>query len=375
MIDGSVKNPNRITKILLYSFEDAEGAWEAEGDDWYRWALPVYRMPQGSWAETDGFTRQKIWFIERLFPGETTDPNEIEFSDWMQCYWDSQAGRWVILSPGSGGSDREANPGVVTVAITGESDCEGESFIELGYHVFLATITSRPFGSPTEMRKERSGELTIFDPTGCMLDLTYDPADFTGATAFVSLMYGGEIFDEEYNFKGGSGAGENDVLTTDTYETFRPADSCKPFGWIGGARTGYTASIGPVVPAGTTTFQVRLPEKGIYRITITYGDATDPTNNQIELFDGDRLLETFTGESDTGQVWVSPATEYNFRSANTPLLKITLTNVAGIEGDVEEGIEEVRAIDSRIVKLEILQIDPPTQWEVINRCCIAEDFA
>jgi hypothetical protein len=31
--------------------------------------------------------------------------------------------------------------------------------------------------------------------------------------------------------------------------------------------------------------------------------------------------------------------------------------------------------DTRIVKLVILQVDPPTQWEVINRCCIEKDFA
>jgi hypothetical protein len=260
---------------------------------------------------------------------------------------------------GSTAEPPEPNPGVVTVEITGESDCDGESFDDLGYHVFLATITSRPFGSPTEMRKERSGELTIFDPTGCMLDESYDPEDFIGATAFVSLMYGGEIFDETYNFKN-EASGENYVLPGDTYETFRPATSCKPFGWLGGNRTGYTASIGPLIPNGNTTFQVELPERGVYEVEITYGDATDATDNLITLSDGDRLLRTMTGTSEGGETWVVKD-EYDFKSSNRPLLKINLDNADDR--------------DSRIVKLTIKQIDPPTQWEVINRCCIAEDSA
>jgi hypothetical protein len=276
----------------------------------------------------------------------------------------SGEGWYPEIKPRGGGGgnappQKESNYGVVTVEITGESDCAGETFDDLGFHVFLATITSRPFPHVSEMRKERAGELTIFDPTGCMLDIEYEPADFIGATAFVSLMYGGEIFDEEYNFKD-EATGESYVVPGDTYETFRPADSCKPFGWIGGERTGYTASIGPIVPNGNTTFQVKLPERGIYEVEITYGDATDATDNLITLSDGDRLLKTFEDESETGQTWVDKA-EYNFRSANAPLLKINLDNADDR--------------DSRIVKLTIKQIDPPTQWEVINRCCIAEDLA
>lgn len=254
----------------------------------------------------------------------------------------------------------ESNPGVVTVEITGESPCAGETFDDLGYHVFLATITSRPFGSPEEMRRERGGELTIFDPTGCMLDIEYEPEEFIEATAFVSLMYGGEAFDEEYHFKA-SGSADTDVLPGDDYETFKPSDSCKPFGWIGGSRTGYAASIGPIVPDGATTFQVKLPERGIYEITITYGDATDPTDNLLQLFDGDRLLATLEDASEEGQTFNYGPERFDFKSSNTPLLKIELNNA----GDR----------DSRIVKLEILQIDPPTRWEVINRCCIDADVS
>jgi hypothetical protein len=268
----------------------------------------------------------------------------------------------VVRFGGSGTSTTsdpaESNYGVVTVEITGESDCAGETFDDLGFHVFLATITSRPFPHVEEMRKERAGELTIFDPTGCMLDLLYDPEDFTGATAFVSLMYGGEIYDKKFNFKPGAITNYVTVLTTDTYETLRPSDDCKPFGWVGGERVAHDDSMGPVVPNGITTFQVLLPEKGLYEIEIVFGDISEATNNQIEVLDGDTLLDTFTETSESGQEWTETH-QYDFKSANRPILKIRLDNAADR--------------NTRIVSLTVLQIDPPTQWEVINRCCIAKD--
>jgi hypothetical protein len=285
--------------------------------------------------------------------------NAVEVGDLVDVIQDI-SGFWTTLVGGEGVSDpTEPNPGVVTVEITGESDCDGESFDDLGYHVFLATILSRPFGSPTEMRRERSGELTIFDPTGCMLDIEYDPEDFIGATAFVSLMYGGEIYDKKFSF---AGAITNyvTVLTTDTYETLRPSDDCKPFGWVGGERVAHDDSMGPVVPNGITTFQVLLPEKGLYEIEIVFGDISEATNNQIEVLDGDTLLDTFTEMSEEGQEWTETH-QYNFKSSNRPILKIRLDNAADR--------------NTRIVSLTVLQIDPPTQWEVINRCCIAEDSA
>lgn len=255
----------------------------------------------------------------------------------------------------------EPNPGVARVKIDAVSACKGETFDELGFHAFLATITSRPFEAPKvdELRKESGGQVTVFDPSGCMLDATYEPEDFINAVAWVSLMFGGEIFDETYNFKSSSTPIAGDVVPADAFETFRPEDSCKPFGWVGGERTGYTASIGPIVPNGITTFQVRLPERGKYKITIVYGDATDATDNLLTLLDGDDLLATIANASEAGETFTHGPTDYIFKSTNRPLLKITLNNA------------EDR--DSRIVQLVILQVDAPTQWEVINRCCIAKD--
>lgn len=98
MIDRYRKNENQYAKVLMLEFEDPEGSWEQEGDDYWRWAKPVYRKPQQSWDSTDGFTRQKIWFAPRAHGNEDTSPDDIEWNDWIQCYWDAQAGRWTVFS-------------------------------------------------------------------------------------------------------------------------------------------------------------------------------------------------------------------------------------------------------------------------------------
>ena len=268
---------------------------------------------------------------------------------------------------GSGGgvvTEDEDNPGVVTVEIDSVSTCAGETRAELGFHAFFSTILSRPFGSLSEMRRENAGSLTIFDPRGCMLDSAYLPSDFIDAIAFVSLMYGGPAFNQEYNFKTAS-TGVGYVNPGDDWETLRPADSCKPFGFIGGTRSGFTASIG-VSAAGFTTFQVRLPERGIYAINLTYGDPTDGTYNLIQILDGTTVLRTLTDRSDpidAGGTWLHTA-EYDFTSTNRPLLKVTLNNAADADAV---------ARDSRISRLTVVQISSPTRWEVINRCCIPKD--
>ena len=279
--------------------------------------------------------------------------------------------RYYILSP-TDAEDNEGNPGVVTVEIDSVSPCIGELLADLGFHAFLATITSRPFGSPDEMRRETAGTLRIFDPTGCMLDVGYEVDDFlpsygNAVTAFVSLMYGGEPYIRQFNFKGGSGRGDNDVLVDDDYATFIPANSCKPFGWVGGPREGYTAAIGATIPNGQTAFHVKLPERGIYEITLVYGDPDNRTYNLIEVKDGVTALATLTDRTDPaldGQTW-SYFAQHNFVSEPRPTLIITLNN-APDANDVPR--------DSRIVSLLVTQISSPTRWEVINRCCIPRDL-
>jgi hypothetical protein len=171
VIDGSVKNPNRITKILLYSFEDPDGSWEAEGDDWYRWALPVYRMPQGSWSETTEFTRQKIWFTASLFGDAASDPNTIQFTPWLQCYWDSQAGRWVVLAIAGGGiiiMTPTAGIPARSGALLGHASCElysinnANELIPTGNSLEILNMTNTPVeGNAYGQAKRVSGRWVI----------------------------------------------------------------------------------------------------------------------------------------------------------------------------------------------------------------------
>jgi hypothetical protein len=181
----SEKNQNQATKILLYSFEDPEGEWEQEGTDWWRWALPVYRMPQGSWDETQGFNRQKIWFIEKVFSEDPTDPNNLEFPPWVQCYWDSQAGRWVLISPGAGSgdyivfqfADLESSSSSSSSGADQSSEelgvpesCDEREFAE---GPFYGEILYRGCGMDSVPGIDSSGLVELIDPIGLCQDRDY----------------------------------------------------------------------------------------------------------------------------------------------------------------------------------------------------------
>lgn len=85
-------------KILIYSI-DTTSAWTQDGDDYWKWGTPVMRRPQGSWDTITDNTQQKLWLAPKLFGG--ADPDELNFEEWLQCYWDNQAGRWVVIASNS----------------------------------------------------------------------------------------------------------------------------------------------------------------------------------------------------------------------------------------------------------------------------------
>lgn len=179
-LSHSQKNPNQPTKILLYSFEEPEGEWEKEGDDWWRWALPVYRKPQASWDETEGFTRQKLWFVPRVFGDENTDPNGLDFAPWVQCYWDSQAGRWVLISPGGGSGDyivfqfvepESSSSSSQSSEETGVPDsCDERDFAEAP---FYGEILYRGCGMDSIPGIDSNGLVELIDPIGLCQDRDY----------------------------------------------------------------------------------------------------------------------------------------------------------------------------------------------------------
>ena len=175
----SQKNQNQPTKILLYSFEDPEGQWEQDGTDWYRWALPVYRMPQASWDETEGFTRQKIWFVEKVFSEDPTDPNDIDFPPWFQCYWDSQAGRWVIISSGGASGDyvvfEFASDGSSSVSSGSVSESSGGDDLpencderQEAIGPFLGRVVRKSCGMDQVPGENAEGLIELDDPIGIL---------------------------------------------------------------------------------------------------------------------------------------------------------------------------------------------------------------
>jgi hypothetical protein len=209
-------NPNhdrlserQYTKVLKYEFEDPEGSWEQDGDDWWRWAKPVYRKPQASWDSTEGFTRQKVWYAERTTEDQS-DPNNLEFPDWVHCYWDSQAGRWVLLysEPGSGGLSfiefEITGVGSVSTSSTSESTssssegdsnlCDDESIEEIGE--VTAKVIRRPCGVGT-VPEEEGGEVTLYDSAAGGFLKSRRAEELEGKTGFAVYLSNPEYTPED----------------------------------------------------------------------------------------------------------------------------------------------------------------------------------
>jgi hypothetical protein len=97
---------NDIKKVKLRMFQAPEdGEWEDVDDD--KWKLdncfPVYRKPQSTWEEQEDFPKQTIWFIPECHGSDDTGkPGGLP--KWILCYWNEQAGRWVVLSVAAGKS-------------------------------------------------------------------------------------------------------------------------------------------------------------------------------------------------------------------------------------------------------------------------------
>jgi hypothetical protein len=179
--DYGERNQNQFTKVLLWKFESEVGVWIKEGDDWYQWCLPVYRKPQGSWDETTNFARQKVWFIQKAFSEESINPNDLDFTPWMQCYWDSQAGRWVVVSPSQpqGGiiimTPTAGIPARVGTSL-GVASCEvyaisaGNELVPTGVSVSVLNMTATPVEGDAYGQAKRVSGRWVIDVEECEVD-------------------------------------------------------------------------------------------------------------------------------------------------------------------------------------------------------------
>jgi len=104
MIGQSQKNENQYTKTLLFALAEDE-EWEEDLGAWRHKAFPVYRAPQGEWTEFTEHKSRWIYFLPKTISG-APEPDDMSFPEWIECRWDAQAGRWVILSPGGGGGSQ-----------------------------------------------------------------------------------------------------------------------------------------------------------------------------------------------------------------------------------------------------------------------------
>ena len=91
------KNENQFTKILMFKLDEDE-EWEEVDGAYRRLAFHVYRRPQAQWDLIDDADPQWVWYVPQAMGFDNSEGAEL--SEWIRCYWDSQAGRWVVLSNG-----------------------------------------------------------------------------------------------------------------------------------------------------------------------------------------------------------------------------------------------------------------------------------
>ena len=183
--DQSRNNERQYAKVLMFELAVSSADWNQEGSDYWQWAKPVYRKPQKSWDSTNGFTLQKIWYTDKLSSDER-EPDDIDFPKWIQCYWDSQAGRWLVFTPpASSGSS-------ILVELEGDGYGYGESDkcdekVELDTAGGLqAKVVLRPCGS-TSVFGEVDDHVTVFDDVGWLAG--FSSGDVGGKRAFAHLMH------------------------------------------------------------------------------------------------------------------------------------------------------------------------------------------
>jgi hypothetical protein len=95
------QNEKQFSKVLIFQIT-AEDDWEEDIGAWRHKAQQVYRRPQGDWTVVTGGTTRYIYFVPQLSGSADTDPNSLDLPEWVSCYWDPQAGRWIMMLSGGG---------------------------------------------------------------------------------------------------------------------------------------------------------------------------------------------------------------------------------------------------------------------------------
>src|SRR5690554_1313509 len=85
----------------MFASNDPAGEWILDDGAWKRYAYPVYRQPQGKWVKACGFSTPFIWYVPESFDASLPNPNNLGFPKWLECYWNTQAGRWCVSRPGT----------------------------------------------------------------------------------------------------------------------------------------------------------------------------------------------------------------------------------------------------------------------------------
>lgn len=181
MIPDDRKNERQYTKLLTYQL--ADGDWVQDGAAFKHRAIPVYRKPQADWGAVDAATQQWIWFVPKAMGAD--NPESAGLPEWIRCYWDGQAGRWVIV--GGGGAS------VSIVRFQFDSGYEevheycADRVVSTLDHWKVKPVAVPCGGSATVPGVGADGYITIYDPLAWLADR--EAADLYGKQGYAAYMH------------------------------------------------------------------------------------------------------------------------------------------------------------------------------------------
>ena len=188
---GRMRNENQFTKLLTFAPEEGDQweDWEEYQGAWRHKAVPVYRKPQDEWDAATDFEPRWIYFRSKTVKDDP-EPADLDLPTWLTCFWDSQAGRWVLLAPGSspGGSGASIQGVFLESSISEEGHNLGKRVATVS--VRLATCGRDDLLPDVEFTDGEIDptyvEVEVTDHSGCVFD--HDDEDLAGVWVWASEM-------------------------------------------------------------------------------------------------------------------------------------------------------------------------------------------
>jgi hypothetical protein len=157
--------------------ESAPGQWKHEN------CIPIFREPQGDWVENVNHRQETIWFLEKAYNAAATEPTTVDFPEWIECRWDKQAGRWVVVI--------SVIPIVRPVLLSnvGGSDGTSSSPATWTYSVTDALLGTLIYDNANAINPTTAPHLCKRPPVGSMLNASAGTGYYDSSGVFILLSF------------------------------------------------------------------------------------------------------------------------------------------------------------------------------------------